>query len=379
MIAKLFVVGAVLVVASATGVRMLSNRDGLLVESNAYMVGQVVHLAAAQPGRVQEVRVHRGQRVSAGDLLVALDPAAVSEEVEIQIEVLRQAVRQEMTRCLGLRSGENRVAALGAEARFREEGLARAQQLYERQMISKSDLERATTEFEVTRNEHDARRSELEADAFVARGPVLAHATVRAEIGRLGRLLRRRADLHLRASADGYVYEVLVFPGEYAQEGERLVVLVPDEELMVEANVLESRLSQVQVGAGVEVIPDVGGGGVKLQGQVYSIAPAVASTFSPLPRNNATSNWIKVTQRVPVLIRVSGVEPGLALPIGSSVQVRIGTVPAGEALLQSRSTATPDSATARNPWEGELDSVVQAVVDGERRRLTPGRQSRCVS
>jgi multidrug resistance efflux pump len=248
MIAKLLIVGAVLVVASATGVRLLANRGGLLVESNAYMVGQVVHLAAAQPGRVQEVRVHRGQRVSAGDLLVSLDPIAVSEDVDIQTEVLRQAVRQEMMRCLGLRSGENRVAALGAEARFREEGLARAQQLYERQMISRSDLERAATEFEMTRNEHDARRSELEADAFVARGPVLGQATVRAEIARLGRLLRRRADLHLHASADGYVYEVLVYPGEYAQEGDRLVVLVPDEELMVEANVLESRLSQCRSG-----------------------------------------------------------------------------------------------------------------------------------
>jgi len=115
---------------------------------------------------------------------------------------------------------------------------------------------------------------------------------------------------------------VLVYPGRYVKKAENLLILIPKEEQVIEANVLESEISLISPGTAVMVVPDVGGGKRRFSGVVQSIVPAVAATFSPLPRNNLDSNWIKTTQRIPILITLApSSEKTSELPLGSSVKV----------------------------------------------------------
>ncbi len=129
----------------------------------------------------------------------------------------------------------------------------------------------------------------------------------------------------IKAPFAGVVGNRAVQPGQYAQAGTRLFSLVPMESVYVEANYKETQLDRIRAGQSVDVAVDAAGGRV-YEGVVESIAPASGAQYSLLPPENATGNFTKIVQRVPVRIKVSGeaISDGALRP-GLSVATSINT------------------------------------------------------
>ncbi|MHC6155673.1 HlyD family secretion protein [Bradyrhizobium elkanii] len=308
--------------------------------NDAYVRAELTQLSSRMSGEVLTVAVSDFQRVKAGDLLVQIDPADYQAQVA-QAEagvVGAQAVLDNLNNQVELQYAtiaQAEAARLSAEA---QQTLAR-QEEERQQSLSQTDagtrqrLEQATASY-----------AKAEADVRASRA-VIAAQRHQLEVLQ-GTKKQRAADLDaakaLLASAklklgytkivapfDGVTGERQVQPGDYVNIGANLINVVPLPNVYVIANYKETQLTNVKPGQPVEVTVDTFSG-QKLRGVVERIAPASGSQFALLPPDNATGNFTKVVQRIPVRIQFDKGQPLLErlLP-GMSVVTRIDT---GEAV-----------------------------------------------
>ncbi|MBR1163761.1 HlyD family secretion protein [Bradyrhizobium elkanii] len=308
--------------------------------NDAYVRAELTQLSSRVSGEVLTVAVSDFQRVKAGDLLVQIDPAAYQAQVA-QAEagvVGAQAVLDNLNNQVELQYAtiaQAEAARLSAEA---QQTLAR-QEEERQQSLSQTDagtrqrLEQATASY-----------AKAEADVRASRA-VIAAQRHQLEVLQ-GTKKQRAADLDaakaLLASAklklgytkivapfDGVTGERQVQPGDYVNIGANLINVVPLPNVYVIANYKETQLTNVKPGQPVEVTVDTFSGQT-LRGTVERIAPASGSQFALLPPDNATGNFTKVVQRIPVRIQFDQNQPLLErlLP-GMSVVTRIDT---GEAV-----------------------------------------------
>ncbi|MEY9172837.1 HlyD family secretion protein [Bradyrhizobium elkanii] len=308
--------------------------------NDAYVRAELTQLSSRVSGEVLTVAVSDFQRVKAGDLLVQIDPADYQAQVA-QAEagvVGAQAVLDNLNNQVELQYAtiaQAEAARLSAEA---QQTLAR-QEEERQQSLSQTDagtrqrLEQATASY-----------AKAEADVRASRA-VIAAQRHQLEVLQ-GTKKQRAADLDaakaLLASAklklgytkivapfDGVTGERQVQPGDYVNIGANLINVVPLPNVYVIANYKETQLTNVKPGQPVEVTVDTFAG-QKLRGIVERIAPASGSQFALLPPDNATGNFTKVVQRIPVRIQFDKGQPLLErlLP-GMSVVTRIDT---GEAV-----------------------------------------------
>lgn len=303
---------------------------------DAYVRAELTQLSSRVSGEVLTVAVSDFQRVKAGDLLVQIDPADYQAQVA-QAEagvVGAQAALDNLNNQVELQYAtiaQAEASRLSAEA---QQTLARQEQ-ERQQSLSQTDagtrqrLEQATASY-----------AKSEADVQASRA-VIAAQRHQLEVLQ-GTKKQRAADLDaakaLLASAklklgytkivapfDGVTGERQVQPGDYVNIGTNLVNVVPLPNVYVIANYKETQLTNVRPGQPVEVTVDTFSG-QKLRGTVERIAPASGSQFALLPPDNATGNFTKVVQRIPVRIQFDKDQPLLArlLP-GMSVVTRINT------------------------------------------------------
>ncbi|MCP1911376.1 MULTISPECIES: HlyD family secretion protein [Bradyrhizobium] len=304
--------------------------------NDAYVRAELTQLSSRVSGEVLTVAVSDFQRVKAGDLLVQIDPADYQAQVA-QAEagvVGAQAVLDNLNNQVELQYAtiaQAEAARLSAEA---QQTLAR-QEEERQQSLSQTDagtrqrLEQATASY-----------AKAEADVRASRA-VIAAQRHQLEVLQ-GTKKQRAADLDaakaLLASAklklgytkivapfDGVTGERQVQPGDYVNIGANLINVVPLPNVYVIANYKETQLTNVKPGQPVEVTVDTFAG-QRLRGVVERIAPASGSQFALLPPDNATGNFTKVVQRIPVRIHFDKGQPLLErlLP-GMSVVTRIDT------------------------------------------------------
>lgn len=303
---------------------------------NAYVEGDITPVAAEIAGRVVELRVEDNQPVRRGDLLLRLDPAeyrATLERAEGQLAAARAALaaldRRLRLADADIAAAEAESAAVRADLDLAEKTHRRAQALVRRNAAARQRLDEAVAALERAR----ARLSAAEAarEAAVAEKRVLEaeRARAQAEVARaaaerdLARI--RLGDTEIRAPVDGIVGDRAVRLGQYVQPGRRLLVVVPVRKVWIEANFKETQIARMRPGQRVAVevdaFPDT-----PLEGRIESFAPASGAEFSLLPPENATGNFTKVVQRVPVRIALPGGHPleGRLVP-GLSVVVTVDT------------------------------------------------------
>lgn len=299
---------------------------------NAYVQADLVTVAPKVPGYVSEVLVRDNQHVSEGQLLARIDDRDYS-------------ARAQQARAL-LSAREAKVGTLDAQAAWQETQIERARAGLE---SAKAELDRAGLELDRARSlavdkwTTKQRLDTSTSDELKARSALAsAKAQLAAEQGMLsvlkaqrveaeGDIAQARAALALaetdldatviKASHDGVVGNRSVEPGQYAKAGSQLMVLVPLPEVHIVANFKETQLKGMRPGQRVEVTVDAWPD-QPVEGWVESMAPASGSQFSLLPPDNATGNFTKVVQRVPVRIAVPPTSPlaGRLRP-GLSVEV----------------------------------------------------------
>jgi membrane fusion protein, multidrug efflux system len=304
--------------------------------NDAYVRAEMAKLSSRVAGEVLKVMVTDFQRVKAGDLLVQIDPADYEAQVaqaEANVEGA-QATLDNLSNQIELQyatiaqAQASQVAASAADVEARQEQ-ERQQSLSETQAGTRQKLEQATAGFAKAEADLRASRAVIAAQQHqleVLQGTKKQRA---AEIaGAKAQLAAARLKLgYTRISApfDGIVSERQVQPGDYVNIGSNLIDVVPLPHVYVIANYKETQLTHVQPGQRADVTVD-SFPGQTLHGRVERIAPASGSQFALLPPDNATGNFTKVVQRIPVRIAFDDNQPLLEqLRPGMSVVTHIHT------------------------------------------------------
>lgn len=309
-----------------------SGLQGKVTTDNAYVQQDMVAVSGEVGGRIVEVLVAEGDHVEAGDLLFRLDP----EPYQLQMQEAAAAIAGAQASLTALQNDTDLVGVDIAAARediaYAESRLERQRALWERGFTTRSDLDAA--EHQVAQAREALRQAEArqrEARARLARGaavpdrdPRIAAAEAQRANAELG--LRRT---EVRAPAAGRVAQAdRLQVGQQVLPNLPVLTLVADGTTYVEANFKETDLAEMAPGQSAEVLfdayPDL-----VLRGHVDSIGAGTGSEFSVLPAQNATGNWVKVTQRVPVRIALDEASPR-ALIAGLSTEVTVFTSDAGD-------------------------------------------------
>jgi membrane fusion protein, multidrug efflux system len=292
---------------------------------DAFVDGHLVFLSPRVSGQVVEISADENQHVKAGQVLVRLDPADFEVKVA-RAEADLDAARNRMAQSS---AGTEAAAAQhrGAEAQLRhaEQEYARAQSLFESHVGSQTALDAATAARDAAAAEVRAaeQREQAERAALGNQAPV-----------RQAEAALREANLAMEHSVvtapfDGVIGKRSVEIGANVSPGQPLFALADDSGSWVSANFKETQIGRMKPGDPVEITADAFPG-VSYRGHVESIAPATGAKYALLPPDNATGNFTKVVQRVPVRIALDGADGrGAAggakpwLPVGLSVNVRV--------------------------------------------------------
>jgi membrane fusion protein (multidrug efflux system) len=298
---------------------------------DAYVSGHVGVVSPRVPGRVLAVLVDNNQWVTPGQVLFTLDPAdfqVAVDQAAANLARLRQDLAQ---RYVKVSTARAKVAQ--TEANFHQAGVDRKRYtgLYERRTVAKQTYDKVNTTFKVTQAEVDQSQQELR-EALAAIGgstsipleeqPAIKEAQAKLEQARLNLGYTR-----VKAEIGGYVTKRQVTAGNWVQPGQPLMMLVPlnTSDLWIQANYKETQLTHVYVGQTATVQLDLYPG-VEFAGKVDSIMAGTGSAFSLLPPENATGNWVKVVQRIPVKIVLLPPFPqDRPLRLGMSSEVAIDT------------------------------------------------------
>lgn len=309
---------------------------------DAAVDGHLIPVLAKVSGYVQKVTVQDNSHVTADSMLVLIDPSEYQVRLAQAEAELAAAVA---TAGSGGSTGQaeaqvtaasDQHAALGAQidaaranAQRAHADLQRYQQLANQQIISKLQLDAAQAAAQTA----DANVAALERTSSAAGASVTnAQAGVRLATARLqaARAARDNAQLQLQytrvtAPTSGIVSRKQVENGQLVQAGQPLLTMVSDTGVFVTANMKETQLGDLRVGQPVDIDVDAYGGAAA-KGVVESLAAATGSKFALLPPDNATGNFTKVVQRVPVRIRITeGLGPDRPLRPGMSVNVHVDT------------------------------------------------------
>ena len=294
---------------------------------NAYSAAETAQVTPAVGGIVREVRVVDTDRVKRGDILVVLDDEDARLALAQAEAELGRAVRKVRGYVANDASLAAQIAAAGTEVERARLELERREKLAAGGAVSGEELTRARSNFDSA----NAKRSEA-IGARDANAALIANATeeTNPEVA-LARAKRDQAKVNLertvvRAPTDGVVAKRSVQVGQQVKEGTQLLAVVPVAEMHVDANFKEVQLDRVRIGQPVEVTSDLYGGKVVYHGTVAGLAGGTGSAFATIPAQNATGNWIKVVQRLPVRVKLDAAElEARPLQVGLSMNVTIDT------------------------------------------------------
>jgi membrane fusion protein (multidrug efflux system) len=307
---------------------------------DAYVDGSVGLISSRISGTVVKVFVEDNWKVKAGDTLIELDPRDYQVEVheaQAQLERARQTVDQLYAQVEAARSGLGLAESQLKQARI---DYNRARVLKAQGVVSSEYYDQATTGLRVAlATEGLAKHQLMQAEAALGTNgedharynrPVVQQASAALEAARLN-----LSYTVIKAPFDGIVTRKSVHVGHRIEAGQPLMALVPVRGLYITANFKETQLTDVRVGQPAEIEADIYPGYV-YRAHVDSISIGTGSAFALLPPENATGNWVKVVQRIPVKIVLDRPEPpDKPLRIGLSVEVTIDIADTRGPLLTS--------------------------------------------
>ncbi|MGF6410563.1 EmrA/EmrK family multidrug efflux transporter periplasmic adaptor subunit [Paraburkholderia sp. MM5482-R1] len=292
---------------------------------DAYVSGNVVQITPQVTGTVIAVNADDTQVVKAGDPLVVLDPADARVALEQAEANLAQVVRQVRGLFADDSQYEARVAASQADLSRAQDDLKRRMTVAQTGAVSQEEISHARDSVKSAQAALDAAKQQLAANrALTANTTIADHPNVQAAAAKLRDAYLNHARNTLPAPVTGYVAKRSVQVGQRVSPGSPLMAIVPLHDVWVEANFKEVQLKHMRIGQPVELTADVYGSSVPYHGKVVGFSAGTGSAFSLLPAQNATGNWIKVVQRLPVRISLDPQElEKHPLRIGLSMQADV--------------------------------------------------------
>ena len=332
---------------------------------DAYVNGNVVQITPQIAGTVVGIAADDTQFVNAGQTLVQLDPADVKIALEQADAKLAKTVRE--VRGLFATTAQLRanVDVRNADVARVAEDLRRRERLASSGAVSGEELQHARDALSSAQAALIAAQQELAANqARVDRTTVANHPDVQSAAAQVHDAYLDVARTQLPAPVSGYVAKRSVQLGQRVAPGAPLMAIVPLDEVWVDANFKEPQLAAMRAGQPVALTADLYGRKVRYHGVVAGFGAGTGSAFALLPPQNATGNWIKIVQRVPVRIALDRHE--LAehpLQIGLSMQVDVDTRQRAGARLPQPTLPTPASTTdVYDSVDADAAQRVKAII-----------------
>jgi membrane fusion protein (multidrug efflux system) len=302
---------------------------------DAYVTGNQVRISSQLAGTVVEVFVRNTSRVKAGQVLLRLDPTDAQQTLDRAAATLGQTVRQVRQQHAQSSQFDATIVARQLELKRAEQDLAQREPLLAEQAVAGEEVRHARDAVELARAQlSQAKEQASAARALVDAVPVAKNPAVLAASTAYKEAWLALQRTRIVAPIDGYVAQRSVQLGQRIAPGEALMSIVPLQDVWLEANFKEGQLRNLRIGQPARIITDVYGSDVVFHGRVIGLSAGTGAAFSLLPPQNASGNWIKVVQRVPVKIALQADELAQhPLRIGLSTTTVIDTHDRGGAVL----------------------------------------------
>jgi membrane fusion protein (multidrug efflux system) len=340
---------------------------------DAYVNGNLVQITPQVTGTVITIGADDGDLVHAGDVLVKLDPA----DADVALAQARANLASTVRKVRGLYSN---VSGAQSEVAVRKVAVDKAMQDYNRRRdlaksgaISAEELSHAMDALTSAQSALTSAQQQLQTNKVLVDDTVVAsHPDVQTAAAKVRAAYLDDVRTSLLAPVDGYVAKRSVQLGQRLAPGTPLMAVVPLHGVWIDANFKETQLGNMRIGQPVEIRADVYGGSVTYQGKVESLGVGTGSAFSLLPAQNATGNWIKIVQRVPV--RVFFTDPKQLeehpLRIGLSTKVSVNLHDTSGPLLAKQAPTQPAFSTdvykqQLAKADGMIADIIHANMAGE--------------
>lgn len=335
------------------------------VTDNAYVGGNLVTLSAQVTGNVDAIRADETQMIKAGDPLITLNAIDADLALSQAQARLGNVVRQERERYASVAQYDAVIEQRRLALATAQGNLSRRAPLAADHTISGEDLVHAKQAVDDAKAAlMVAQRQAESAKSGVAGVSLASHPAVlsaRGDVLQAWLAVRRNAVV---APVSGYVAKRSVQLGTHVTPGTPLMSIVPLDQLWVDANFKESELRNIRVGQAATIETDLYGSKVVYHGKVLGMSAGTGSAFSLLPAQNATGNWIKVVQRVPVRITLDPKELAAhPLRIGLSTTVTVDTSHSeGATLDQPMAASTVYTTEALSQPVDEAEKMADAII-----------------
>ena len=359
------ILGAVIVIAAlAYGAYWFFDARFYESTDDAYVSGNIVAVTSRENGTVLALHVDNTQTVRRGQLLVEMDPAVVNVNVASAESNLARAVRTV--------NGEfSHAASSSAQVAQAQVALALARTDYQRRQSASADgavsgeelahardnVQAAEAAVAAARGGHEQTLSQIQGTDVANNPDVLtAEATLRNAIIAQG---------HMRivAPVDGVIAQRTVQLGQQVTAGTPLMAVVSLSDVWIDANFKEVQLQDMRIGQPVTVTADIYGGKVTYHGHVEGLGAGSGSAFALLPPQNASGNWIKIVQRVPVRIALDPQElTDHPLRVGLSVSASVSIKDTSGPLVTSRVTLAQSRADLGEDPNARADAIIARIL-----------------
>ncbi|EMH4163577.1 multidrug efflux MFS transporter periplasmic adaptor subunit EmrA [Pluralibacter gergoviae] len=330
---------------------------------DAYVAGNQVQIMAQVSGSVTKVWAENTDFIKKGDVLVTLDPTDAQQAFEKAQTALASSVRQTRQLMINSKQMQANISLRKTALSQAQTDLARRVPLGSANLIGREELQHAKdavasaqAQLDVAVQQYNANQAMI-LDTRLEDQPAVKQAATQVRDAWLA--LQRTK---IVSPMTGYVSRRSVQPGAQISPSTPLMAVVPATGLWVDANFKETQLAYMRIGQPVTVISDIYGDDVEYKGKVVGLDMGTGSAFSLLPAQNATGNWIKVVQRLPVRVELDAQQLAKhPLRIGLSTLVKVDTTHRDGKMLASEVRSTP--AYESNAREISLDPV-NVLIDG---------------
>ena len=332
---------------------------------DAYVSGNQVMVSAQVAGNISKINVDNMDPVQAGDVLLELDDTNAKLSFEQAKSNLANAVRQVSQLNYTVKQLKSAVRANEITLAQAQGNLNRRVQLVKDGAIDKESFQHAKEAVELAKANLTTSQNQLGANqALLLDGPLSEQPQIQSAVSNLKQAWLNLERTKIRSPIKGYVARRNAQVGQAVSVGGALMAVVTTDQMWLDANFKETQLTHMRIGQPVEIHFDLYGKDKTFNGKVVGIEMGTGSAFSLLPTQNATGNWIKVVQRVPVRIQLEPqqlAENPLRIGLSATVKVNV-TDSQGETLRDQAPTTTLYSTNVLQYDESAVNNLIESII-----------------
>ena len=332
---------------------------------DAYVSGNQVMVSAQVAGNISKINVDNMDPVQAGDVLLELDDTNAKLSFEQAKSNLANAVRQVSQLNYTVKQLKSAVRANEITLAQAQGNLNRRVQLVKDGAIDKESFQHAKEAVELAKANLTTSQNQLGANqALLLDGPLSEQPQIQSAVSNLKQAWLNLERTKIRSPIKGYVARRNAQVGQAVSVGGALMAVVTTEQMWLDANFKETQLTHMRIGQPVEIHFDLYGKDKTFNGKVVGIEMGTGSAFSLLPTQNATGNWIKVVQRVPVRIQLDPqqlAENPLRIGLSATVKVNVSDSK-GETLRDQAPATTLYSTNVLQYDESAVNNLIESII-----------------